>query len=91
MPSHNCHPAQKTSVVFDDFGDVYGLFYALTGDNYTYRELKDYADILKEQLLLVPGVRKINIDGAQKEVAYLDVSRANMAKLGISNQEFQSV
>ncbi len=84
-------PGAKTSVVFDDFGDVYGLFYALTGDNYTYRELKDYADILKEQLLLVPGVRKINIDGAQKEVAYLDVSRANMAKLGISNQEFQSV
>ncbi len=84
-------PGAKTSVVFDDFGDVFGLFYALTGDGYTYRELKDYADILKEQLLLVPGVRKIAIDGDQKEVAYLDVSRANMTKLGISNQEFLNV
>jgi len=84
-------PGAQTSVVFDDFGDVFGLFYALTGEGYSYRELKDYADILKEQLLLVPGVRKISIDGAQKEVAYLDVSRANMTKLGISNQEFLSV
>ncbi len=84
-------PGSQTSVVFDDFGDVFGLFYALTGDDYSYRELKDYADILKEQLLLVPGVRKITIDGDQKEVAYLDISRANLAKLGISNLEFHRV
>ncbi|VAX11100.1 Acriflavin resistance protein [hydrothermal vent metagenome] len=84
-------PGAKTSVVFDDYGDVFGLFYALTGDDYTYRELKDYADILKEQLLLVPGVRKITIDGVQKEVAYLEVSRATMAKLGISNLQFHRV
>ncbi|HHO60046.1 MAG TPA: efflux RND transporter permease subunit, partial [Thiotrichales bacterium] len=84
-------PGAHTSVVFDDFGDVFGLFYALTGDGYTYRELKDYADILKEQLLLVPGVRKITIDGSLNEVAYLDVSHAKMAKLGISNSEFNRV
>jgi len=84
-------PGSQTSVVYDDFGDVFGLFYALSGDGYSYRELKDYADILKEQLLLVPGVRKITIDGAQKEIAYLDVSRANMAKLGISNLQFHRV
>lgn len=84
-------PGSKTSVVYDDFGDVYGLFYALTGDGYTFRELKDYADILKEQLLLVPGVRKITIAGEQKEVVYLEVSRANMAKLGISYLEFKRV
>lgn len=84
-------PGAQTSVVFDDFGDVFGLFYALTGDDYTYRELKDYADILKEQLLLVPGVRKITIDGDQKEVAYLEVSRANMAKLGITPAQFKNV
>ena len=84
-------PGANPSVVHDDFGDVFGLFYALTGDGYTYRELKDYADTLKEQLLLVPGVRKITIDGAQKEVAYLEVSRSNMAKLGISNTQFSSV
>ena len=84
-------PGAQASIVYDDFGDVFGLFYALSGDGYSYRELKDYADILKEQLLLVPGVRKITIDGDQKEVAYLDVSRANMAKLGISNLQFHRV
>ncbi|MBT8133322.1 MAG: efflux RND transporter permease subunit, partial [Gammaproteobacteria bacterium] len=84
-------PGAQTSVVFDDFGDVFGLFYALTGEGYTYRELKDFADILKEQLLLVPGVRKITIDGDQKEVAYLEISRANLAQLGISNLELNRV
>jgi len=84
-------PGAHASVVFDDFGDVYGLFYALSGDGYSYRELKDYADLLKEQLLLVPGVRKIVIDGDQDEVAYLEVSRTNMANLGISNDDFRRV
>jgi multidrug efflux pump subunit AcrB len=84
-------PGAKASVVFDDFGDVFGLFYALTGDGYSYREMKDYADLLKEQLLLVPGVRKITIDGDQQEVVYLKVSLANMAKLGISNLQLKRV
>jgi len=84
-------PGANPSIVFDDFGDVFGLFYALSGDGYSYRELKDYADILKEQLLLVPGVRKITIDGEQQEVVYLEVSRTNMAKFNISNEEFSQV
>jgi len=84
-------PGAKTSIVYDDFGDVFGLFYALTGDGYSYRELKDYADTLKEQLLLVPGVRKITIAGDQKEVAYLEVSRANMSKFGITHNQFANV
>lgn len=84
-------PGAQTSIVFDDFGDVFGLFYALTGDGYSYRELKDFADLLKEQLLLVHGVRKITIDGDQQEIAYLEVSRANMAKLGISSINFKRV
>jgi len=81
-------PGAQPSVVNDDFGDVYGLFYALTGDGYSYRELKDFADLLKEQLLLVPGVRKIVIDGAQNEVVYLEMNRSTMAKLGITGLEF---
>jgi multidrug efflux pump subunit AcrB len=84
-------PGAKTSVVHDDFGDVFGLFYALTGDGYSYRELEDYADLLEEQLLLVPGVRKITIDGTQKEVAYLEVSHSNMAALGITPEQLAAV
>lgn len=81
-------PGAQASVINDDFGDVYGLFYALTGDGYTYRELKDFADLLKEQLLLVSGVRKITIDGAQDEVVYLEINRSTMAKLGVSGPMF---
>ncbi len=84
-------PGSKTSIVYDDFGDVFGLFYALTGDGYTYRELKDFADLLKEQLLLVPGVRKIVIDGDQQEVVYLEMNRSTMAKLGLSGPELKNI
>jgi len=84
-------PGVKTSVVYDGFGDVFGLFYALTGDGYSYRELNDYADLLKEQLLLVPGVRKITIDGIQKEVAYLEVSHSHLASLGITFEQLTTV
>ena len=41
-------PGATTSIVFDDFGDVFGLFYALTGDDYSHRELNDFADLLKK-------------------------------------------
>ncbi|TNF99922.1 MAG: efflux RND transporter permease subunit, partial [Gammaproteobacteria bacterium] len=82
-------PGASRSIVVDDFGDVYGLFYALTGDGYSYRELKDFADLLKEQLLLVPGVAKIDIAGAQNEVVYLEISRENMARLGITPIELR--
>jgi multidrug efflux pump subunit AcrB len=82
-------PGAQTSLVFDDFGDVYGLFYALTGEGYSYRELKDHADLLKEQLLLVPGIRKIVIDGDQPEVVYLEINRASLSGLGISTLEFK--
>jgi multidrug efflux pump subunit AcrB len=84
-------PGTKTSIVYDDFGDVFGLFYALTGDGYSYRELKDFADLLKEQLLLIPGVRKIVIDGNQQEVVYLEMNRSTMAKLGITGVELKNI
>jgi len=82
-------PGASAPLVVDDFGDVYGLFYALTGEGYSYRELKDFADLLEEQLLLVPGVAKISIAGVQDEVVYLELSREKMARSGISPLELQ--
>lgn len=76
-----------TSKVNDDFGDVYGMYYALTGDGYNYRELKDYAEFLEKQLLLVPGVAKVAIKGLQKENIFIEISRAKMSQLGISQNE----
>ncbi|MGD9212329.1 MAG: efflux RND transporter permease subunit, partial [Desulfobacteraceae bacterium] len=71
-------------IVNDDFGDVYGVFFAVTGDGYSYEELKDYVDFLKRELLLVDGVASVETWGEQQEVIYLEMERARMAELGIS-------
>lgn len=81
---HKLPPGAQSPVVIDSFADVYGIYLALTGDGYTWRDLWDTADALKKQLVLVPGIRKIVIGGEQQEVAYLDISRAKLAELGIS-------
>ena len=80
-------PGAYPSVVNDDFGDEYGVFFAVTGDGYTYDELKDYADILKRELLLVKDVASVDIWGDQQEVIYLEISRARLAELGVSIQD----
>ncbi len=79
-------PGVQPSIVKDDFGDVYGIFFAVTGEGYSYREIKDYVDFLKRELLLVPGVAKIDIWGAQREAIFVEISRARLAQLGISLQ-----
>lgn len=75
------------SEVNDDFGDVYGMYYALTADGFNYRDLKDSAEYLEKQLLLIPGIAKVSIDGLQKEVIYIEFSRSKLAQLGISQQD----
>src|SRR6185295_4131119 len=67
----------------DDFGDVYGVIYALTSDGFTYRELRDQAEFIRAELLRVPGVGKVDLIGVQDEVVYVDFSLRQMAGLGI--------
>ena len=76
-------PGAAAPMVIDDFGDVYGVYVVLTGEDYTWRDLYDTADAIKKQLILVPGVRKVVIDGQQSEVVYVDISRSRIAELGI--------
>ena len=78
-------------MVIDDFGDVYGVYAVLTGEGYSWRDLYDTADRIKKELILVPGVRKVTIDGEQSEVVYVDISRARMAELGIDVREIGRV
>lgn len=84
-------PGALAPIVLDDFGDVYGIYATLTGENYTWRDLYDTADAIKKQLILVPGVRKVVIDGKQQEVVYVDISRARIAELGINVSEINRV
>jgi len=83
-------PGAGPSMVNDDFGDVYGVFFALTGEGYTYEELKDTADFLKRELLLVNDVARVEIWGDQQETVDLELSRARMAELGISMDQILS-
>jgi multidrug efflux pump subunit AcrB len=84
-------PGAQAPIILDDFGDVYGIYTVLTGDGYSWRDLYDTADAIKKQLVLVPGVRKVVIDGEQREVAYLEVSRSRMAELGLDLQQIGDV
>jgi multidrug efflux pump subunit AcrB len=68
----------------DDFGDVYGIIYGFTTDGFSYRELRDYVEFVRSELLRVPQVGKVDLIGAQDEVVYLDFSTRQMAGLGIS-------
>lgn len=84
-------PGAMAPAVIDDFGDVYGVYLVLTGDGYTWRDLYDTADAVKKQLILVPGVRKVSIDGEQTEVVYVDISRERLAELGIDLSDVRRV
>jgi multidrug efflux pump subunit AcrB len=76
--------------VNDDFGDVFGIFYAITGDGYTYKEMYDYAKLLQRDLLQANDVRRITLYGEQNEAIYIEMRREKMAQLGISPQEIYS-
>lgn len=76
-----------TSMVIDDFGDVYGIFLAITGDGYTFPEIRRYAEFLRRELLSVPNVKKIDFFAAQQEVVFLEISRQRLAQLGIDEEQ----
>jgi multidrug efflux pump subunit AcrB len=71
----------------DSFGDVYGNIYAFTSDGLSQRQLRDYLEAARQQILSVPNVGKVDLVGAQDEVVYLDFSTRQMAALGISQSQ----
>lgn len=71
-------------LVYDDYGDVYGVFYAIHGDGYSYAELKEHAKFLRKELLLCTDVAKIDFIGERQETVEIEVSRAKIAALGLS-------
>ncbi|MET0656745.1 MAG: efflux RND transporter permease subunit [Steroidobacteraceae bacterium] len=68
----------------DEFGDVYGVIYALTSDGFSYREQRDYAEFIRAELLRVPNVGKVDLIGVQDEVFNVDISTRQLAGLGIT-------
>lgn len=73
--------------VDDEFGDVFGVIYGLSADGYTWSELEDYADQVRQALLRVPDVAKVEFFGKQARHLYIEVSEKRLAQLGISMQQ----
>ncbi len=84
-------PGVEAPIIIDDFGDVYGMFIAVTGEGYNYDELADYTDYLRRDLVLVPGVGKVSIGGERVEQIFIEVDRAKLAATGFSMTDIQSL
>ncbi|MEM9057535.1 MAG: efflux RND transporter permease subunit, partial [Pseudomonadota bacterium] len=74
-------------VVNDEFGDVFGSVYTLTGDGFSYAELKEVADELRDMLLKEPDIAKVEIHGAQQEVIFVEYNNARLSEFGLSPQQ----
>ncbi|MBQ9419999.1 MAG: efflux RND transporter permease subunit [Synergistaceae bacterium] len=77
-------PSGTTVLINNDFGDVFGQYYSLVGDGYTMKELYDYADFLKKNLVLVDEVASVKILGEQTEAIFIEFSASRMAATGLS-------
>lgn len=71
-------------VVYDDFGDVYGLYYALSAPDFTTSELREFARLIRRDLLTTEGVAKVTVSGVQTEQIVAYVNPYQLAGLGIS-------
>ncbi len=80
-------PGAGQPIVIDDYGDVFGVFVAVTSDGYSYAELKAYVDVLQRELLLVADVGKISTYGERTEAIYITFGRDRVSQLGIEPQE----
>ena len=77
--------------VNDEYGDVFGSVYTLTGDGFSYAELKDVADDIRDRLLKLPDVAKVNLHGVQKESIFVEYDNARLTELGISPKQLSAV
>lgn len=67
----------------DQFGEVYGIIYAFTSEGLSFRQLRDYAEQARADILKIPTAGKVDLIGTQDEVIYLDVSTKQIAGLGL--------
>ena len=80
----------QTPDVNDEFGDVFGSVYTLSGDGFSYAELKTVVDELRDELLKEPDIAKVSIHGAQQEVIFVEYNNARLADLGLSPQQLSA-
>ncbi|MEW5822568.1 MAG: efflux RND transporter permease subunit, partial [Cyanobacteriota bacterium] len=79
------------SVVNDEFGDVYGTIVTLTGEGFSYAELKDIADDVRDEILNISNVSKVEIYGDQEEQIFIDYSNSKLSEFGLSPQQLKQM
>ncbi|MDH2067120.1 efflux RND transporter permease subunit [Pantoea sp. GD03673] len=79
-------PGVQAPLVNDDFGDVYGYFFVIHGKDFTNGELRNYADQLRRDLVLVPGVAKVAVAGVEQEEIRIALSASKMTAYGMTPQ-----
>jgi multidrug efflux pump subunit AcrB len=84
-------PGAGEPTVYDDFGDVYGVFMAVTGEGFDEQTLSDYVDFLRRELVLVEGVGKVTVGGARTEQIQIEIDRARLAASGFSVATLQQI
>jgi len=70
----------------DEFGDTFGNVYAITGDGFSYPQLKEFADRVRDEFLRIPDVSKVVYVGEQDEKIFVEISNAKLSSLGIDPQ-----
>ncbi|MDP4529577.1 efflux RND transporter permease subunit [Alkalimonas delamerensis] len=72
-----------TPMVNDDFGDVFGIFYAVTAEGFSDREVRELASFLRREMLTVPGVAKVQTAGEPQEAIYVEIPHERLLGLGL--------
>ncbi|BBM67035.1 multidrug transporter AcrB [Vibrio alfacsensis] len=80
-------PGSGPSIVNDDFADVYALFFAVTGEGFSDKQLQDYVDTLRREIVLVPGVAKTATLAEQQETIFVEISSERLAEFGVSAEK----
>lgn len=83
----NLPSGTTTPIVKDDFGDVYGMFYALTGEGLNDNELNDYAELIKRNILNIEGVCRVDLYGKRSECINIELQPDKMGNLGVMPTE----
>jgi len=76
-------PGVADPIVFDDYGDLYGILYAVVAPGYSDREIRDIADYMRRELLVVDGVSRIEVSGTPEERIFIEIPQENLASLSL--------
>ncbi|SDR37567.1 efflux RND transporter permease subunit [Pseudovibrio sp. Tun.PSC04-5.I4] len=81
----------RTPTVYDSFGDVFGMYYALTAEGYSNREIRKTVKELRRELLTVDNVAKVSVLGAPEDEIVIEMDQDRLAQLGITVADVQNV